>query len=64
MGCCGSGTQTVNNAKSQQGPPVVTGYALDMPDGRVVTYLTQGEAQAAHEAFGLTTAVREVLGWR
>lgn len=64
MGCCGGGTQTASNAVRTQGPPVVTGYALDMPDGRVVTYLTRDEAEAAHAMFNLTTPVREVLGWR
>lgn len=64
MGCCGGGTQTASNATRQAGPPVVTGYALDMPDGRVITYLTRAEADAAHEQYGLAKPVREVLGWR
>lgn len=67
MGCCGGGAASspaASNVMRQTGSPVVTGYALDMPDGRVITYLTRAEADAAHETFGLQTPVREVLGWR
>jgi hypothetical protein len=42
----------------------VTGYALDLPDKRVLTYLTRQEADAARESLGVQTPVREVLGWR
>lgn len=66
MGCCGGGASSpaTSNAMRQTGSPVVTGYAIDMPDGRVITYLTRAEADAAHESFALQTPVREVLGWR
>lgn len=66
MGCCGSGSgANVNqlNALRASGPPVETGYALDMPDGRTFTYLTRPEAEAARDAFHLDVEIRPVLGW-
>lgn len=64
MGCCGSTTKLGSQAARFQGPPSVTGYALDLPDKRVLTYLTRQEADAARESLGVQTPVREVLGWR
>lgn len=67
MGCCGSGgANTPSNAirMRQSGPPTVTGYAVDMPDGRVLTYLTLEQAQATVDDYNLPTPPRQVLGWK
>lgn len=67
MGCCGSGgANSPSNAirMKQSGPPSVTGYAVDMPDGRVLTYLTQEEAQNTVNGYNLPNPPRPVLGWK
>lgn len=42
----------------------MTGYAVDMPDGRTFTYMTLAEAESAREQYAVDKPVREVLGWR
>lgn len=64
MGCCGSNNSLAAKVNRYQGSPSVTGYAVDMPDNRVLTYLTRAEAEAARESFAVEKPVREVLGWK
>lgn len=67
MGCCGGGNHTAkvgNAAAMRSTPPVVTGYAIELADGRVITFATRAEADAAHEKYRPKKPVREVLGWR
>lgn len=62
MGCCGA-RSTSPQLNRKQGTPTVTGYALDLPDGRTVTWLTRQQAEEQKAALNLDVEVREVLGW-
>jgi len=64
MGCCGTGgSQTAKVKAVQNTAPVVTGYAVELPDGRVLTFDTQEQADTAHARYGARKPVRKVLGW-
>lgn len=64
MGCCGGGPSLGAQTSRFKGAPTVTGYAVDLPDNRVLTYLTRPEAEAARESYGVAKPVREVMGWK
>ena len=63
MGCCGGGSQTAKVKAVQNAEPVVTGYAVELRDGRVLTFTTEQDAQDAHAKYGAAKPVRKVLGW-
>lgn len=64
MGCCGTGgSQTAKVKAVQHTAPVVTGYAVELADGRVITFDTQEDADAAHAKYHAVKPVRKVLGW-
>jgi hypothetical protein len=59
MGCCGNKSSQSASA-SASGGSTVTGYLVQLPDGRQATYLTAEEAEQARVTLGAKAPVQPV----
>lgn len=64
MGCCGRPDPNAAARTAAASAPTITGYLVELPDGRSATYLTEAEANVAHTALGSTKPVRPVYSVR